>query len=1320
MRRVLLAALLVGLGASFTSVTPDGFRSVYEQQGNQSEHTVQLKSGALHSFTCSIISLTELQTTGPVRVRVKDKDGTLFEKTLFAGDADFYSLFRARSEELRVELDAPSAPLPRYNLNINEWLLPPDPEVLLEAEPNDSWLDASRIELGKTVWATSDDVPYLPLESAALEAGADWYGFEFNHDTPQLVFFGLELLDRDNIPADIQVFRQEGDRLVAWEEGLDPVTPPHEVQALHGNKFTTRVLRGPAKYYLRALARHPWYQLKTFVYTPPPYRDPRQAVRVALDYLLGAGDSWHANTPRKGGVFDRIANYHHETSLCVACHPTHFPMRAQLYALRNGYPIRQRPQLLFLSERFYNNPLPFYGHSDGARPAAWTRVISSSANVLGRMAALLGIFERELSHEPRNRFFAGIGEYLKLYYKGREELPPDETNGNLPLVSNFEVAWYSWEVFAELYRRTGDAEYAWWRDHVRRLLEGAKAKNLIDLGYQTLALCAIDRQAYAHHIQENCRRILSFQRPTGQWAATFEPHDPEAEFQTGHCVWTLAVAGYTADHPSVKKAVNYLLSRQQNFGGWFDPAQSYENFRTPFRETQMAVLALSTLYPQKSSRGWGVAFPPVPRRLGLERPDLLLSQLDNLWEPPQGALLEDVLKAACHPEPLVRQSALACLGRVSDSRAVPTVVGALGDSSKVVQRTAAWAARQIYSRKNAGGKEISLSLSSPDDRVRWGASRIFAGHFSELAKNTTVSTRLVELAADPVFAVRLQALKGLWQLWYWSADPQLKDRIEGAFMARLQAEEHPQVLRNVKEGLYILADENIRYLYNNWIPLLGAEADRDRAVLGRLAEEERLAGKIARALQSEDARLRRNLLEALSDFHLRSPQSYQLPSPVAQPATAPRSGGVYTRIGNDIETVKFFGPSADLVTRALFPLLRSEDVELRRLAARTAFTAREDRLAADYGATRKYGLADVLRLAGSYEPARRTMAEEMLRLVGDEDQQVRQIARDVRRFFTVEFSGEGKVRVALLLGRLLESPYAEARSEALKVIAGAGEALQEQSELAAKVREAFLAENADSAAFLALLSFPPLLEERDVRMKIFRSLASSDLKTFQAAVELGMNAPQLEKDAMITRRFNAVFTSRDPQKKKSILDLAVSKPHYLKDLRLISLISDALVDQDSDLSGAALSMVRKEKALQELPAIAEALARRPEQAAAAKVKLPDYQFFKEQVQPILEVVGKDGNACVNCHQTHSILRLNPPPAPSATPDEQILAHYRAALRVVSVHEPEESLILRKPTSSAEAEGTLSTSPNSHGGGIRWEKNSPEYRTILEWILTARP
>jgi len=157
-----------------------------------------------------------------------------------------------------------------------------------------------------------------------------------------------------------------------------------------------------------------------------------------------------------------------------------------------------------------------------------------------------------------------VTEYLKLYYKGREKLPPDETNGNTPLVSAYEVAWYSWRVAHD--------------ERIASLIEQDAIKNMVDLCYQTLALADIDRAKHAEKIRRNAERILSLQRPDGQWSMKFEADQPEVEFQTGHALWALHAAGIPADHPQVAKAIRYLLKRQQIFGGWMDPLQSFRKF----------------------------------------------------------------------------------------------------------------------------------------------------------------------------------------------------------------------------------------------------------------------------------------------------------------------------------------------------------------------------------------------------------------------------------------------------------------------------------------------------------------------------------------------------------------------------------------------------------------------------------------------------------------------------------------------------------------------------------------------------------------------
>ena len=100
---------------------------------------------------------------------------------------------------------------------------------------------------------------------------------------------------------------------------------------------------------------------------------------------------------------------------------------------------------------------------------------------------------------------------------------------------------------------------------------------------------------------------------------------------------------------------------------------------------------------------------------------------------------------------------------------------------------------------------------------------------------------------------------------------------------------------------------------------------------------------------------------------------------------------------------------------------------------------------------------------------------------------------------------------------------------------------------------------------------------------------------------------------------------------------------------------------------------------------------------------PNEAYFRGYVEPILETRGKDGYACIHCHASHTLFN----------------ATYSTVSNVIDLNDPENSLILRKPTSSAESEGTLGSKQLSHGGGVRWDKDSPQYRTILDWIKGAK-
>jgi hypothetical protein len=574
-----------------------------------------------------------------------------------------------------------------------------------------------------------------------------------------------------------------------------------------------------------------------------------------------------------------------------------------------------------LAERFYNNPRPFYGFEQ--QGAVWSRVISAPANVLGRMSHLMDVYEDQVTGERRESFHKGIIEYLKLYYSGRDKLPPDETNGNTPIVSAHEIAWYAWTA-------TKDPKMA-------ELVAAGDVKNVTDLCYQTLALADIDSGRYAGLIQKNVQRLFSLQRPDGQWSYKFEADQPEVEFQTGHVLWTLKTAGVPITDPHVMKAVNYLLGRQKSFGGWLDPQQSFENFRTPFRETQFATMGLSAYYPLgPRAKGWNA---PVIGKLSSD-PVRLLEQLDNIWDPPSDAVRRQILDAAQSNDALVRQAAVEALGRLGKRE--PVLIKLLGDPSKMVQRTAAWAVRQTYSRhEDTPSRDLLTALQSSDDRTRWGATRVFAQHFSTLARRPEMADALLKLADDRGVSVRMMAIKGSWQFWFWTPDAAVKNNIEDTLLAQMLKPQGPWIESNLHDAIYNLADENIRYLYNNWVPLMAEEADRERAIRGRLTIEARLADKFAGVLDTGSNQQKKKLLRFLTEFPLRRADVYDLNANLDNVAPP-----LYNRIGNDIEQIAFFGKSAERFAHSLRPLFESDDAETRRLAAQAALLVRDNRFAA--------------------------------------------------------------------------------------------------------------------------------------------------------------------------------------------------------------------------------------------------------------------------------------------------------------------------------------------------------------------------------------
>ncbi len=1076
-------------------------------------------------------------------------------------------------------------------------------------------------------------------------------------------------------------------------------------------------------YFVRVDACQPEYQLRTKLFDVPPYLKTeadaeyrpemiagaaRKAIHTAIDFQLLAGDSWHANTPRKGHPLDRVANFHHETSTCVACHATHFTTQSVLAAVKSGYDVKQPFALQFLTERLANNPVPFHGHGE----ALWARMIPAPANVLGRLSSMVMDYEDRVAGARRDNLHRGIAEFLKLYYDRRNVLPPDETNGNNP-VSRYKVATDSWRQLDEMVRRTNDPRYAATRDLIAKLLPTGKPANTRDLAAQTIGLCLLDpnQETLGDSIASNVQWLLSVQRPNGHWSVKFDPKYPITEMQTGESLNALALAGRKSDDPAMHRGIVALLTRQQAFGGWFD-INPYEQFRTPFRETQWALMALSSLYPSPMARldGWNGPLGPQPRTLRADSPATLIRDLERIWDVPGTPLLREILAQLGHEAPIVRYVACRTLSRIGDGAVIPGLTKCLGDESKVVRRAAAEAVRMIGNRLNASSRpgqtepqrlfveQLRAALSSPDDRTRRGATRVFAAHFRDLSQELALADALLERLDDRDPVVAMQAIKGVWRWWYWRDDLTLRNRIEDRLIAGLAEPRHPWVRRNLIEALYIIGDENIRYLDNNWIPSLARQEDRRRATEAQHATVNRLGSKYVNVLDNGNPLQREGVLRAMSEFFER-----------------PVLGG---RIGNDLEPMLFHDSTIIAMAKSLTAALSDPDPTIRRLSLQALVTIRGDRSA--------------------------ELAQMILRRLGDEDPDVRTWAKTMSKEFPLKVaSGKMDAATLALIDDMLEHPRPEPRTAALSILGRIGPVTDAatSADPTTKVRSHLGDEAATvrAAALTALRAFPILWAEKPAQESIDRGLRDQDAQVRVAAIRLALEPRSKVAESTLRR----ALEDADPPARIALLDRIGAESQLRNDLRLLGVVSNALVAENDGVREKALQLIQKNPALMANGAIENMLRElarsetaSPRHREIARALLGsrgrssvgddtadrlDLAFFQAKVLPIFNRMGEDGQNCMGCHRSHTILKMVSPSKDGDWTPEAVRANYRAALRVVNLARPSDSLILGKPTWEAAEEAEAQTDPTkkAHAGGVRFEPNSREYQTILDWINGAR-
>jgi HEAT repeat protein len=1064
--------------------------------------------------------------------------------------------------------------------------------------------------------------------------GFQWFRFTFRAKQPRLVYFVLNVTDRD-VPLDVDIFQ-----LGKNDSGQPDVVPystgefVYQVEATQNYpglyKFRTRILQPGQQYYVRVAANHPAYQLHTYQYGVPPTKDPHEAVRSGMDFLINMGDTWLSNTPRRGAVALRTVMQHSESQLCIACHPSQFSTRGYLTAVQNGYAPTQRAALEFITDRLYNNARPLYGEPG----VNWVRVIYSARTVASRLPVIVHAYEQNVTHDPpRENFDVPYAKFLRIHYKGLTVMPGNETDGCEPDISPFEIALQSWQTFNLAFNETHDQDWIAQRDHVENLTVPDEPKNMIDLSWNILFLASINRDKYAAKINTLIDQLYQYETPDGGWPYPFDKTAKAADFISYNAVYALAVAGRRPESdPHLAVAVKAMLAAQRPEGSWEgDPV--YQGFNTPFRATQFAVMTLSTLYPGTTkAKNWDAAYPAPPTVLAKNDLPLLLQQLDQYWDLAPAPVLHQIRDVlATSDQPLAREAAARALGHMADPGALPVLIKGLGDPAKMVQISSAYALRMVLSRRPAaaptGRKLLIAALAAPDARTRWGAARVFNQHFRDLTADPTLLAALERALNDPVPYVRFEAAAGVWRWYYWQIDqPDVRRSTLESLATRLNTETDPMVRRGLQESIYDLLDENTGYLAA-WVRTSAQDEDKNRINNGYEAVVRNQAQVLAKVLREGTPLGRQGILTALWDFHIRH---YALPQlkantvSIGLPAVLTKyvagvpdlhrpgyeyppyreavdfkydvhNGFYQTRIGNDSDLIHFFKSSGPELEEALINCLQGADESMKINVLKAGSTLSE-------AGGPRFALA-VLNL--SEDPS------------ADVRQTIRYVYEDGQRGILNLSSATASAPDPALVARVVEilehgNPDSQAVVLPLLSALPANSAWEQQADVENALR-ALLEKTPRPANYGQVLdaasSFGPLMSDPKIQQQVFAGLHSYNPAVQRAAVEICLehflNNP--EKAPLVKAAFSNLSNSTlnilfeeaaNPQflkKRFGIAGGAVSQDQdYLNrhagELKLKEPLDDpivvdtivaALLNPDGNTSAAALDTLRKVKGIEQ-------------------------------------------------------------------------------------------------------------------------------------------
>lgn len=1151
----------------------------------------------------------------PVTARLEVK-GTGARKTLHKFDWDWSQTIRV-SKAGTITLEVPEgvgAEL-RYGTGI---------------VPGASMATAATVRLNDAVNAEADERPFLPEtanDAAALVQGVHWYKFIAPlQDTMLSLTVDTPLRE---VPMDVDLFDAQG---APYREG-DHLYRPEATQNLPGlASFRVRRIRANQQYFVRVAANHPSYTLRLETFEAPPYlRDPHKAVRTGLNYLVALGDSWLANIPRRGSVATRDTIPHADTQNCVACHPTQFTARAALTAKANGY---MPPAAVYrILDQLENNPRPLPGH-DGA---TWSRMIFSARTISSRLPLLLAAGGRE-----RPDITQGAVRFLELHYKDRDTLAGEEADGASPAVSPMEIALQSWQTYG-----LADPNHPR-RAQLAKLIETFEPKNVVDLNWKLIAFAELGRPTDAL-----AKSLLQHQRPDGTFAYDFGTSATSADFVSYHALYALAKAGVRS-----QKLIDYTLSHQQTWGGWQGEPVA-KAFNTPFRETQFAIMALSTLFPANGVEARAERRkrnPASTQKAERIEAAVQLRERANAGEP------APLLAALQSSDPRVRWSGLyAFTAHFRAATRFPVL-------------------RDALSHVAANDPAEANRLLAAQALTRWNTWDPAPAILDTLAARAKV---------EPDLRVRRSLQEGIYNI--------LDDNIGYAesWMRAMSREEDRQ---KTVDAMHARSAEQGRILAkhlkgNGAIHVLNAMWDLP---LRHMAIPQTNKDRAEVVLPAYYAEFR----EGVPDF-----DQYRPYSEAVSFEYAASNGFHKTRVGNDSDLIDLTGAGPEL-ENALIAYIEGKDQDLAIAAVKAGSSL-------GGAMTSRFTAAVLRRMARSGEvaqaiayvyggDARGTLpageSEELRKALIDALAQAPQLAlevaaklpfgttlvRDPALVAAVEkqlFAPQppaSAIQAAAVFPRIADGPLI--RTVILDALA-CGDRSREAAAVELVVRNYFANPTVQALA----TQFGRAAKGR-VRRMMVDSLDPERFALNVSALSLYNNpggAKFLEQDANL-------FSNEVVQ----------------------DFVRESLHDADPQVRRATEDLVRQQASLRRVLGI---------QSIPKVVTKPlDYEYFVTKVQPLLAKPGEDGKACVQCHASHGKFPLRLPSHKTGFSEAQSRQNYDFIQRVINRDEPRKSLILIKPTRPNDSAGDPNLFLATHAGGQRWQGNdtSEQYETILNWIRGA--